>query len=46
MTIKFNYKMKNISLILIFLIISISVNAQKLKKVNFDNNFKKEHQGK
>lgn len=38
--------MKNNFLSLLFLIISISVYAQDLKKVNFDSKFKKENQGK
>lgn len=38
--------MKNKFLTLLFLIIGISVNSQELKKVNFDNKFIKENQGK
>ena len=38
--------MKNNFLFLLFLIVSISVNSQDLKKVNFDSKFKKENQGK
>ncbi len=39
-------KMKNYFLYLLFLILSISVNSQELKKVNFDSKFRKENQGK
>lgn len=38
--------MNNNFLTLLFLIVSISANSQDLKKVNFDNKFKKENQGK